>query len=220
MYFPSPQAVSQNACCRRVGNNYYTQGFAELLFREFLMADSKIKGMIPRLIMRAVEAGSELANLVSLKTRVWLPIIEDVFTSPVVKKLHADLRDEAVRHSELEAISIDATLRCCLRVVGQASYRSPAATRAQAAFDDDVASRRIITVRGRTSAVMGMWPAQREDTTSVVRCLRECLPAGRIAIPCHYPNDCTHLCTGSLSFPIRRLEHIRLSWDLLCIQPM
>ena len=181
-----------------------------MLFREFLMADSKIKAMIPRLIMRAVEAGSELANLVSLKTRVWLPIIEDVFTSPVVKKLHADLRDEAVRHTELESISIDATLRCCLRIVGQASYRAPAATRAQAAFDDDVASRRIVTVRGRTSAVMGMWPVQREDTASVVSCLRDCLPPGGIAIPFHYSNKCNCLCTrhpryqtytGSASYP-------------------
>ena len=79
---------------------------------------------------------------------------------------------EAVDRGEMESLSVDTTLRCCLRILGQASYRASAASRAQAAFDDSASKRRALTVRGRTSAVLGIFMLSDEDTASYVDALR------------------------------------------------
>ena len=162
--------------CRRVGNLYYTHKFGEIVFKEMLMNRSKVKAMLPRLLMRSTESGSKLGNLYPTAVRHWWPLVEDVFTSPQVCALQRKLQDELIDHDELECISIDATLRCCLRIVGQASYRASAATRAQAAFDDQHAKRRVLTMRGRTSATIGMWPIQEESTKCVVEEIIKQLP--------------------------------------------
>ena len=97
----------------------------------------------------------------------WWPLLEDVFTADPVQKMRQDLLEEALQADELTSVSIDATLRCCLSIIGQASYRAPAAVRAQAAFDDVNSKRRVLTLRGRTNAVVGMVPIA-EETAEIV----------------------------------------------------
>ena len=64
--------------------------------------------------------------------------------------MRANLMTESIRHNEFKCLSIDATLRCCMPVMGQGYHRASAAERAQAAFGDDAAVRKVLTVRGRT----------------------------------------------------------------------
>jgi len=80
----SLSAVEHGVVCRRVRNLYYTKGFAEILFKEIILHDAKVMSMITRLQLRAMEAGSELANLFPGHSRFWWPLIEDVMQSNVV----------------------------------------------------------------------------------------------------------------------------------------
>ena len=73
------------------------------------------------------------------------PQLQDIFFSEAADALRSRLLAEAQEHSEMESISVDATLRCCFPLLGQASYRASAATRSQAAFDDAHSLRRART---------------------------------------------------------------------------
>jgi hypothetical protein len=70
---------------RRVRNMYYNRGFAELLRSEVLMCHAKVRALIPRLVISARSAGSELGFLYPSKVACWWPIIEDVFFSPCLR---------------------------------------------------------------------------------------------------------------------------------------
>ncbi len=118
--------------------------------------------------------------------------VEDVFNSEAVRRLANSLKNEAVAHGELECISMDATLRCCMPILGQASYRASAATRAAACVDDSESKRRVLTVRGRTSAVFGLWPVPEEDARSV----HQAVVAG---MPLDHRTKVKHLATDNPS---------------------
>ena len=68
---------------------------------------------------------------------------------------------------EFMSLSVDATLKVCMTVQGQASYRASAAVRNAACFDDGSSLRRVLTVRGRTGAVVAMVPVPGEDAPNV-----------------------------------------------------
>ena len=59
-------------------------------------------------------------------------------------------------NEEFTHVSMDATIRIARRIKGQADYRHSKAVREAAVFGDDVALRRVLTVRGRTGAVVGL----------------------------------------------------------------
>lgn len=50
---------------------------------------------------------------------------EDIFSSDVVTCLSKALLDEALDHNELESVSMDGTMRCCMPLLGQV-LRKPA----------------------------------------------------------------------------------------------
>ena len=66
---------------------------------------------------------------------------------------------------------MDATLKLCMKVMGQAPYRASKKIRDEAPFGDAVAWRRLLTVRGRTGAVLLMQPIQNESSN------RSCKPS-------------------------------------------
>ncbi len=135
--------VNASSTCRRVGNIYYTRRFAEAVYKEMILSNAKVKSMIPRILLQTAEAGSSLGNLFSASGRDWWPLVEGVFTAPPVVELYKGLLREATRNDVMESISVDATLRCCLRIVGQAPYRCPPATRAQ---DPHSSCRLLLTI--------------------------------------------------------------------------
>ena len=137
----------------------------------------------PRILVSIMAQGSQLASLLPTDVRHWWPIIEDVFTSPAVASLTVKLLTTFRDLREFQVISIDATIKCCMGVLGQVSYRAPKAKRDQAPFDDDHAFRRVLTVRGRTGAVLGMCAMASEKAEDVCMALTEMLPADGLA--CH-----------------------------------
>ena len=73
----SLEVVERAETCRRVRKQYYTHGFADIVFREFLMCNAKMNAVLFRVLLRVSEAGSELGNLLSTHVRDWWPIVED-----------------------------------------------------------------------------------------------------------------------------------------------
>ena len=164
-------AVESGHRVRRVRNLYYTRGFAEMLYREMILHSSKVKAMLPRLHVHGLQIGNPLVYLYPTHCKDWWPIVEDVFTSPGIAARRVLLEDEMLQHTEFQSISIDATLRICLRLQGQASYRAPATIRAQAPFDDEHSFRKLFTVRGRTGDVLLMEAIRDERADCIVECL-------------------------------------------------
>ena len=80
---------------------------------------------------------------------------------------------KTLEHSqEFLCLSIDATLKVCMTVQGQANYRASAQTRNAACFDDEHSLRRVLTIRGRTGAVLGMVPVPSEESPKIKESLR------------------------------------------------
>ena len=71
-----------------------------------------------------------------------------------VRQIRKSIYARAEDRREFLSLSVDATLRCCMPVLGQASYRAPAEERRLAAFPDEDSWRRVLTVRGRTGHLL------------------------------------------------------------------
>ena len=80
---------------------------------------------------------------------------------------------------EFQYLSLDATIKCCMGVMGQESHRAAKEKRNMAPFDDFHALRRVLTVRGRTGAVIAMVAVSSERAEEVVLALAENLPPQR-----------------------------------------
>lgn len=52
---------------------------------EVLVHHVKVRAILPRLIINARAAGSEIAALLPSKVACWWPIIEDIFFSPAAR---------------------------------------------------------------------------------------------------------------------------------------
>ena len=84
--------------------------------------------------------------------------MEDIFRSDAVLGFKHRIVQTLEEEREFEALSIDGTLKLCMTVQGQASYRATKEVRNFACLEDDSALRRILTIRGRTSPVLAMEP--------------------------------------------------------------
>lgn len=79
-------------------------------------------------------------------------MIEDVFNAPQIRDLRQHLLQECIAREEFQCISIDATMRCCLPIMGQARIKSSAEERAEAAFTENMSLRRVAQMNWLLSA--------------------------------------------------------------------
>ncbi|CAK0792945.1 unnamed protein product, partial [Prorocentrum cordatum] len=161
---------------RRVGDTYYSHAFAEIIFKEFMLNHGRARPTRARIVARCAEAGSQLTHLLPQEVTKWLELLEDLLSAPFVRAARDQLMQQLLDHDEFVHVSIDATIRAAMRIKGQANYRDSAEKRAAAPFDDTVAKRRILTVRGRTAAVAGMWPIASEAARNIKDMLQMRLP--------------------------------------------
>ena len=94
-------------------------------------------------------------------------LLEDVFYSPFVNLLDERLLEQCYQHREFQVLSFDATIRCARRTRGQEDYRAPVAERNAALFGDADVLRHVLTVRGRTGAVLGMGTVRDESSENI-----------------------------------------------------
>ena len=149
----------------------------------------QVKTIWPRLMLDSVGAHNELTNLLPSHTSSWWPIIEDVFSSPPCLALTESLLARAVEHNECDYLSIDGTFRICLPILGQARFNAPAHEREAAPISDSDSVRRVITVRGRTGAVLGLVPAMSEAAEELRRCLQTALTENALQHVRHVATD-------------------------------
>ena len=76
-------------------------------------------------------------------------------------------------NEEFMSLSADCTLKVCMTVQAQASYRASAAVRNASCFNDQNSLRRVLTIRGRTGAVLAMHPVPNEDAEKVAASMME-----------------------------------------------
>ena len=77
---------------------------------------------------------------------------------------------------EFQCVSIDATVRGTMQLHGQENYRADRTEREQQAVPLEESADRILTVRGKTGAVLLMDTIMSESAENVGRALREGLP--------------------------------------------
>ena len=96
--------------------------------------DCKVRSIWPRLHLRALESGNVLGNLYPTHTRFWWPLVEDVFSSPSFNVLERRLVFALEEAREYTAISLDGTLKICMRVKGQEQANRSSHVRNSAPF--------------------------------------------------------------------------------------
>jgi len=140
-----------------------------------MLSGGRVKSMLPHLIRRAARAGNELTSLYPTHVSCWWPIVEGIFTSPAAAEVSARIATEYIRSQEALYISIDATLKCTLPLVGQSHPLTPVNLRVYDAFKGEGAIKRVLTIRGRTGAVIGMVPMAKEDHQHVADALESAM---------------------------------------------
>ena len=128
------------------------------------------------MMLNAVRAGSELVNLLPSHTARWWPLVEDVFSSEKCTALRSALLAACQCQGEFRSISIDGTFRICLSILGQKSFNLARSERNDAAVPEDESLRRVITVRGRTGAVVSMFASYGEGAPEIQKGLQNTLP--------------------------------------------
>ena len=124
--------------------------------------------MVTRCHMQAIEQGSRMTTMFPTNSRHWHPILEDVACSDTFELTLSEMISCLERNDEWHYISMDATMKICLKVMGQESYRAFKEKREAAPFPDEIAFRRVLTVRGRSGAVLLLHPLQGEASEQVV----------------------------------------------------
>ena len=81
------------------------------------------------------------------------------------------MTDLLEKNKEWMYVSLDATMKTCMKLKGQESYRAAKQVRDAAPFDDTIAWRRLLTARGRSGAVLLMHPLPSEKSEYVAAAL-------------------------------------------------
>ena len=169
----SKASLAHSNSVRRVGHTYYTKCFAECALTDAVLEHGRARPMRGRLLSRFVASGCQLALMIPRNVRGMLDLLEDLMQAPGIARLEASLLHNCCQHDEFVHVAMDATLRTMLRVKGQAPFNTPKDIRQQAAVGDELALRRIMTMRGRTGAVFIMSPIRGESTADIMGCMTE-----------------------------------------------
>lgn len=135
----------------------------------------QVKSIWPRFMLDAMLAENPLANLLPSHTGSWWPLVEDIFQSPACLRMKSSLLTLALQQDEYVYVSMDGTFRVCTPLIGQARFNAPAQERAAYPFNDETSYRRVISLRGRTGAVLGLVPANGESAEELARCVASTL---------------------------------------------
>lgn len=130
--------------------------------------------------MAALDSGNKLSTLLPSAVMHWLPMLEDITMSPSYKSKMSSFTSHLEASGEWVYLSMDATLKVCLKLKGQESYRAPSEVRNQAPFGDELAWRRLLTVRGRSGAVLLLHPLPSEKSECIISALEECFTAQQL----------------------------------------
>ena len=72
--------------------------------------------------------------------------------------------------------NVDGTFRVCLSLLGQPKFNDPPSVRQQFPYTGESSITRVISIRGRSGAVLGLIPAAGEGPSHILHCLQSALP--------------------------------------------
>ena len=175
----SADLAKNSGAYRSVGYTWYDIDFATVFFVEMVRCNGKAKMLATSLVHLFLSRGCPVVFLLPRKaTLVYLKIMEDLMGSPIVKAWQQKLLTECLRRREFVHVSMDATVRMAMRLKGQGNYREPKVVRESYVVGDSEAKRRILTLRGRTGAVLAMAPIRSEGYEDVNEFFLQSIPPG------------------------------------------
>ena len=140
---------------RRVGNFYYTYAFACAFLQVATAANGSLHKICSSFLRSCKRHDGQLSSLLPRSTNsCWINVFEDLMNAPPVLEYRDTLLQECHDHDEFRYLSIDATFRVNLKIIGQANFHSSQSLRDDAAIPEDEAAYRTLTCRGRTGAAL------------------------------------------------------------------
>ena len=79
---------------------YYSREFAHLLFRESMLERAIFRSLRPRMQALARDRDCEVTGLLPARADAWWPMLEDIWHSPAVEALNADIRRAQIHHKD------------------------------------------------------------------------------------------------------------------------
>ena len=172
-----PAAASDTLTTLKIGSVRVSGGFAELYFSEYLLNDHRIEKTRHRLVIHYLRCGCSCAELLpSSKSVFWVDLMERLLFSEALQKRKQALLLECADHGEFSTVSMDGLLRPTRNISGQVDYRASFAKRNAAPIPDSLSMRRIMSVRGRTGAVLMLEPTCDESGVAVGAVLAKNVP--------------------------------------------
>ena len=155
--FVNIRSITEATGLRRVGNLFYDRGFAEAFLNAAAAHHASLHKIQAYFLEKCRRDDGKLASVIPRGNNgFWMNVLEDLMMSPLLEAYTAGLMDRCAEAEEFRYISLDATFKINLKIIGQANFHSSASTRSQAIIPEDEAAYRTMTCRGRTGATLAL----------------------------------------------------------------
>ena len=157
---------------RRAGNVIFTPGFANAIFREFVISPS-IKS-VRSILRRWIPMG----DLLPSRSSCYENVLADLFSGEEVAALKSVLRNRIYELEELTHIGVDGTFKMSLPLANQPPRTSKKENKAAArSITGECGSYCVISITGRTGRLIGLYTCESENHISISDAIASCVPA-------------------------------------------
>ena len=175
---------------RRVGNFYYTYDFACAFLQAAAAGNGSLQKIYSAFLGACTRHDGQLSSIIPRATNgFWTNVLEDLMQAPPFHEFRQRLLEDCRAHDEFRYLSVDATFKINLKVIGQADFHASQSSRATAAIPEASAGYRTLTCRGRTGAAVLIRVVRSEKATVVAETPSSTLPADHRAQVVHVASD-------------------------------
>ncbi|CAE7582461.1 unnamed protein product [Symbiodinium sp. CCMP2592] len=188
--FVTIRSVTKATGLRRVGNLFYDHDFADAFLQAAAAHNASLHKIQAYFLERCTRNDGKLASVIPRGNNgFWTNVLEDLMGSPLLEAYTAKLMDRCAQAEEFKYISLDATFKINLKIIGQANFHSSASTRSQAIIPEDEAAYRTMTCRGRTGATLALCGIRSEKSSILADALRSSFTNTQRAQVLHVASD-------------------------------
>ncbi|CAE7525164.1 unnamed protein product [Symbiodinium natans] len=183
-------SVKKRNDLRRVGNLYYTYAFACAFLQAAATGNASLQRIYSVMVGACTRHRGQLSSLLPRATNgFWTNVLEDLMQAPPVQQFRDGLLDECREHNEFRYLSVDATFKINLKVIGQADFHSSQSSRDNAPIPEAEAGYRTLTCRGRTGAAVLIRVVRSEKAVVLAETLAKTLPLQQRSQVLHVASD-------------------------------
>ena len=162
--YHNAKTIATTTAVRRVGNTYYTLGFANMLFREVMMCKGRLKEALQRLRLQLGLAGCKVVNALPSNADLTWHLIQDVISTEPIQAMRTQMLAQLEENNEFETVNIDCTVKIAMSVIGQTPHPSSTAS---AAFAEDEHYRKVMTFVGSTGCPLALRMVREESADAM-----------------------------------------------------